>query len=270
MWSTTGIRLFPSSTLPTSTLAHDIWLTVARRSASSRHPSRTSWTARTQTSPLIAANGSHIATFGTREICLDLGFWRTSWSFRLANVTKLILGLDFLSAKHLAVNFQQRTLYATSPYAGGATERDINGNCAVLHVGTPDHNQWSSILSEFPTITTSDFCSPNTKHGISHHIPTTGPPPHVRARRLPPDRLADAKKAFEDMVAEGICRRSSSPYAAPLHMVRKPDGLSVTQCCYNQPPLPRPSYPGFQCQPGRVHCLLQDRPTMWAPVTKHK
>ena len=177
-----------------------------------------------QTSPLIAANGSHIATFGTREIRLDLGFRRTSWSFRLANVTKPILGLDFLSAEHLAVNFQQRTLYATSPCAGGATERDINGNCAVLHVDTPDHDQWSSILSEFPTITTSDFRSPNTKHGISHHIPTTGPPPHVRARRLPPDRLADAKKAFEDMVAEGICRRSSSPYAAPLHMVRKPDG----------------------------------------------
>ena len=43
---------------------------------------------RPQTSPFLAANGSHIATYGTREVRLHLGFRRTSCSFRLANVTK--------------------------------------------------------------------------------------------------------------------------------------------------------------------------------------
>ena len=179
---------------------------------------------RPQTAPLIAANGSHIATYGTQEIHLDLGFRRTSWSFRLANVTKPILGLNFLSSKHLAVNFQQRTLYAISPHTSGTVGQGTHGNCAVLHFDTPDQDQWSSILSEFPSIMVPNFRSPINSHGVFHYIPTTGPPPHVHARRLPSDRLADAKKAFEDMVAEGICRRSSSPYTAPLHMVRKPDG----------------------------------------------
>ena len=91
----------------------------------------------------------------------------------------------------------------------------------MLHVDTPDQDQWSSIL---PSIMVPNFRSPINSHGVFHYIPTTGPPPHVHTRRLPSDRLADAKQAFEDMVAEGICRRSSSPYAAPLHMVRKPDG----------------------------------------------
>ena len=72
---------------------------------------------RPQTSPLLAANGSHIATYGTREVRLDLGFRRTSCSFRLANVTKPILCLDFLSSECLAVNFNRRTLYTISPYA---------------------------------------------------------------------------------------------------------------------------------------------------------
>ena len=143
----------------------------------------------------------------TREVRLDLGFRHTSCSFRLANVTKPILGHDFLSSEHLAVDFNWRTLYAISPYAGGAAGQGVHQNGAVLHA---HHDQWSSILSAFPSIMVANFHSPTNKHGVSHYIPTTGPP---RARRLPPDRLADAKKAFEGMVADGICRRSSSPYA---------------------------------------------------------
>ena len=179
---------------------------------------------RTQTTLLIAANGSRIATYGTWKICLDLGFRRTSWSSRLATVTKPILGLDFLSSEHLAVDFQRRTLYAILPYAGRAAGQATHDNCAVLYVVTQDLDQWSSILSEFPSIIAPKFCLPINKYGVFHYIPTAGPSPHMHARCLSPDRLTDAKKAFEDMVAEGICQRLSSPYTFPLHMVRKPDG----------------------------------------------
>lgn len=63
-----------------------------------------------QTTPLTAANGSQIAMFGTWEITLDLGFQRTSWTFRLADVANPILGLDFLTNKHLALDFHARRL----------------------------------------------------------------------------------------------------------------------------------------------------------------
>ena len=36
--------------------------------------------------------------------------------------------------------------------------------------------------------------------------------------------MAIAKADFAKMEAEGICRRSTSPWASPLHMVPKPDG----------------------------------------------
>ena len=61
-------------------------------------------------------------------------------------------------------------------------------------------------------------------HNIQLHIPTTGPPVYAKARRLAPDKLLVAKKEFELMEKLGIIRRSSSPWASPLHIVSKSDG----------------------------------------------
>lgn len=47
---------------------------------------------------------------------------------------------------------------------------------------------------------------------------------HVFTRRLEPDKLAAAKSEFELMMKAGICRPSSSCWASPLHLVKKPDG----------------------------------------------
>ena len=59
---------------------------------------------------------------------------------------------------------------------------------------------------------------------MEHHIVTTGPPLHARARRLDTDKLAAAKAEFTKMEQLSIIRRSSSPWASPLHMVKKPGG----------------------------------------------
>ncbi len=42
---------------------------------------------------------------------------------------------------------------------------------------------------------------------------------------LDPEKLAAAKAEFAALERDGIIRRSNSPWASPLHMVKKPDWL---------------------------------------------
>ncbi|KAG8196266.1 hypothetical protein JTE90_023821 [Oedothorax gibbosus] len=62
------------------------------------------------------------------------------------------------------------------------------------------------------------------KHNVKHCIQTNGPPVFSRPRRLPPDKLAAAKREFQFLVSTGVCRPSKSCWASPLHMVPKSNG----------------------------------------------
>ena len=75
-------------------------------------------------------------------------------------------------------------------------------------------------ISPYPTLHNH---LPSTTWSISS-LYTKGPPIHAHARCLPPDKLASAKAEFDRMETMGIIRRSSSPWASPLHMVPKASG----------------------------------------------
>ena len=62
------------------------------------------------------------------------------------------------------------------------------------------------------------------KHPVKHYIKTTGPPVYARFQRLAPDRLAAAKRCFQEIEKQGLCQKASSPWASPLHIVVKKDG----------------------------------------------
>ena len=87
-----------------------------------------------------------------------------------------------------------------------------------------ESDQYLRLLAEFPDLTRPTFSAPTVKHGVEHHIETTGPPLHARARRLNPEKLSVARAEFAHMEQVGIVRRSNSPWASPLHIVPKPDG----------------------------------------------
>ncbi|GBN91757.1 Transposon Ty3-I Gag-Pol polyprotein [Araneus ventricosus] len=48
-----------------------------------------------------------------------------------------------------------------------------------------------------------------------------GPPFFSRSRRLTPEKLKALKTEFRNLVAQGICRPSKSPWASPIHLVPK-------------------------------------------------
>lgn len=56
------------------------------------------------------------------------------------------------------------------------------------------------LLAEFPDLTQLTFSSSATKHGVDHHVATTGPPAYAQAQRLDPGKLTVAKAEFENRV----------------------------------------------------------------------
>ena len=60
---------------------------------------------------LQAANGTSIRTFGEKSVQLDLGLAKTfTWTFTIAEVSKPIIGADFLRYFELLVDVGRKSL----------------------------------------------------------------------------------------------------------------------------------------------------------------
>ena len=93
-----------------------------------------------------------------------------------------------------------------------------------LHVLTniQKSNPAAAVISDFPELTQPKYsCVTQSTHNVTHHIVTTGPHAHARARRLAPDRMNIAKREFDHMLDLDIIEPSNSDWASPLHMVPK-------------------------------------------------
>ncbi|GFT00437.1 retrovirus-related Pol polyprotein from transposon 297 [Trichonephila clavipes] len=64
----------------------------------------------------------------------------------------------------------------------------------------------------------------DTSNQVYHHIETKGSPVFSKPRRLAPTILKAVIKEFEYLIAQGIIRPSKSPWASPLHVVKKSNG----------------------------------------------
>ena len=170
---------------------------------------------------LSAANGTTIKTYGSHIVPLQFASKGYQWSFTIADVSRPLLGADFLRSNSLLVDLRGRRLVDAETYHSvplGATRTP------ALHLNAVTSNQYNTLLSKFPEITMPVFTQAAIKHTVEHFISTKGPPVHARPRRLCPDKLVAAKAEFANMEAMGLIRRSSSPWASPLHMVPKASG----------------------------------------------
>ena len=174
---------------------------------------------------LTAANGKGIASWGSRTLLLRFDSKRYEWPFLLAAVDRPILGADFLRHHGLVVDLQGHQLLNIADMSvvrGSTSASSRQSSLYTALLATPD--PFRPLLAQFPELVGSDFADLNPKHGVVHHVETSGPPVFAKPRRLDAQKLAVAKAEFLKMEKAGIIRRSTSAWASPLHMVPKPDG----------------------------------------------
>ncbi|GFR78480.1 Pol polyprotein [Elysia marginata] len=173
--------------------------------------------------PFQAANATSIPTYGSRNV--PFCFNHRSYQARLiiADVKRPLLGADFFRRQSLLLDVRGQRLIEADTY--------LSSPCYISIVATTElalieqeSNKLRKVLQDFPALLQPTFSSTAVKHGIQHHVPTTDPPVHSRARQLTPDKLAVTNKEFMEIEQMGIIRKSNSPWASPLHIVPKPNG----------------------------------------------
>lgn len=183
---------------------------------------------------LYAANGTRIKTYGQKLITVTLGLRRNlEFSFIIADVTKPIIGADFLAYFNILVDLKNRKLIdsvtklKTTCSIESVSSNEINITTIGKDNSIFQDSNYENLIREFQDLTIpTNYNELNKKNltGVFHHIETNGPPVYAKARRLPPDKYESAKKEFENMVKAGICRPSKSPWSSALHVVSKQNG----------------------------------------------
>ena len=179
---------------------------------------------RPRTVKLFAANGTPIRTYGERRISISFGLrLNFEWNFIIGDVDKPIIGKDFLSHHDLLVDPRNNALIYKKTLLKALAD-PIAAECIISALTIGENNRFSSILREYSDLTVLKSNRKPTDSRVLHFIATNGAPVFARPRRLTGEKLDAARKEFEYLVEQGICRQSKSSWASPLHLVRKSNG----------------------------------------------
>ena len=138
---------------------------------------------------------------------------KTTYQARLiiADVKRPLLCADFFRRHNLLVDLSGQRLIEANTY--------LSSPCSVSRVTVTElapieqeSNRFRKALQDFPALLQPTFSSTAVKQGVQHHVQTTGPPVHSRARRLAPDKLAAAKKEFTEIEHMGPTALTTWPH----------------------------------------------------------
>ena len=142
---------------------------------------------------LSAADGNVIRSWGERTLPLQFAGRRFEWTFILADVDRPILGSDFLVYHKLLVDLAGRQLVDSADMSVLPLVSSNSPTSSLFTALLDVPPAYRSLLAEFPDIMGTGFSDLKPKHGVEHHIVTTGQPVFTPARRLDPDKYQAAK-----------------------------------------------------------------------------
>lgn len=139
-------------------------------------------------SQLFAANGSSIKTYGERLLTVDFGLRRQfKWIFVIADITKPIIGADFLHHFDLLVDLKRKRLCDRSTSLSTMCTVSSSVISSLQLSTVSQQNIFRDLLEEFRDITRASPTPAAVQHNVFHHILTKGPPICEKARRLSAD-----------------------------------------------------------------------------------
>lgn len=175
------------------------------------------------TTQLSGADGSAITTVGQCTCKVAVKELRREFviCFVIAK-TQPILGADFLTNHNLSLNMRTKTL--TDNLTHISTSLHPTNTKQTFIRATDSAGSDSFLADNFPTLLHAPDYTSLPATSVCHAIETKGPPVFCKPRPLSPAKLEAAKAEFDHLLNLGIVQPSSSPWASPLHMVRKEDG----------------------------------------------
>ncbi|XP_076749073.1 uncharacterized protein LOC143422379 [Xylocopa sonorina] len=149
---------------------------------------------------LYTANGQQISTYGTKLISLNLGLRREfSWRFIIADVSRPIIGADFLHFFNLIVDLRHKRLLVGNTLLYKTTT--VSRNIDVPTVTTIDfNNEFKVLLTEFKDVT-----NPSARKNVQYSCT----PPTSRKAEVGSSRIrADDKRKHLPPIKEPMSQLS--------------------------------------------------------------
>ena len=121
-------------------------------------------------SPLQVVNGTHIPTYGTKTLSLELGMHQKFTStFIVTDISKPILGADFLHYSDLMIDLARKRLINGQTFSNISLHTSHDQTLALCYLAKS--SIYHSLLQSFPSLTKPCF-----NRSKIQHIITNGPP----------------------------------------------------------------------------------------------